>query len=632
MTQLFAQAPVIPAKKLDPAPKIDGVIEDSEWKGAAKFSGLVDANNGGAAPESGTFWLGYDEKFIYFAARLTDAQPGSVRATEYRTNVGLPGDDYVELDVDLSGSLSDFSTFQANPRGATNISITGGRALKREWLGEIFAQGRVTATGWDLEMRVPWKILPVPKAGPRDIRINVQRLISRLNRNLSFTYTGPGLAQLTPIWKDVIIPKAMTDRSIKLLPYVYGGADASSGAIADAGLDSKTSLTDQVQLVGTVNPDFRNVENAILNLDFSRFARLAQETRPFFLEGSQYMNSQLYASQTIPRLDVGVNTYGKLNDQTQFGFINAYWQGRENDAILNTSYNPTPNDSWRLTATQKIASGDQNDAYLVRYNKQFGPWSIFLRDMGSQDTNIGRGNDDTGSLTYVKGEWFGGAQYDRAMPNFAPALGFFPEVDYKGFSEFAGFDHPMNKGPLQDYNANFNNLDYTRVSGMFYRRDPTVNGGVTTRNGINLNVTVDRPDFEGSHDRIDTYAINYPNADTHRNFGLSYSGGEIGGQVYNNIALSTAYRPFRAFQFNATYQHVHLGTDQDQAILTGFYDLGADRSVSGRAVQTGGHTNFYLALRRSGNQGAEYYLIVGDPNALSFRSSVILKVVVPFRV
>jgi hypothetical protein len=43
-----------------------------------------------------------------------------------------------------------------------------------------------------------------------------------------------------------------------------------------------------------------------------------------------------------------------------------------------------------------------------------------------------------------------------------------------------------------------------------------------------------------------------------------------------------------------------------------------------------GGTNWYLSFRQSGNRGAEYYLILGDPNAVSFRTSLILKAVFPF--
>jgi hypothetical protein len=52
--------------------------------------------------------------------------------------------------------------------------------------------------------------------------------------------------------------------------------------------------------------------------------------------------------------------------------------------------------------------------------------------------------------------------------------------------------------------------------------------------------------------------------------------------------------------------------------------------ANGRVVYQSRQTNGYLAFRRSGNRGTEYYLILGDPNAPRFRSSFLLKVVTPF--
>jgi hypothetical protein len=60
--------------------------------------------------------------------------------------------------------------------------------------------------------------------------------------------------------------------------------------------------------------------------------------------------------------------------------------------------------------------------------------------------------------------------------------------------------------------------------------------------------------------------------------------------------------------------------------------LSAESFISGRIVGQCGHTGSNLAFRRSGNRGAEYYVILGDPNAARFRGSFLLKVVTPFDV
>src|SRR4051812_23526900 len=59
----------VDAVKMATAPTIDGTINEDEWKDVPFMTGLVDANDGSASPEPALFWLGYDDKYIYFAAR-----------------------------------------------------------------------------------------------------------------------------------------------------------------------------------------------------------------------------------------------------------------------------------------------------------------------------------------------------------------------------------------------------------------------------------------------------------------------------------------------------------------------------------------------------------------------------------
>src|SRR3989442_7844492 len=276
-------APQIPGRSLAHPPVIDGVVDDAEWKDTASFEGLWDADTNQVVPEGGRFWLAYDPHYVYFAARLTDPHPESIHATEYATNVDLSGDDSVRLSLDLSGSLSDFNDFEINPRGATNVRLAGGRAAKREWSGEFVARARVTAQGWEAEARIPWQIMNLPGPGRREIRFNVSRFVPRTQRRSVFGYTGGGRLVDTPRWADVALPAPSHVRTLHLLPYTFGGVDPAAGGIARSSLDLKAPLAENVQLVGTGKPDFRNIENQIPSLDVSPLERLAREPRPFFL-------------------------------------------------------------------------------------------------------------------------------------------------------------------------------------------------------------------------------------------------------------------------------------------------------------------------------------------------------------
>ena len=195
-------------------PTIDGVIDESgEWGTVPSFGGLLDIVTGERTPEEGKFWIAYDTDFIYFAAKLTDSQPGAIKATEYRTNVSVGGDDNVQLYVDLSGSLADFNGFHINPRGATDIQLAGGRAAKREWQGEFFARARITESGWEAEARIPWQIMRLPGSGKRDLRFACVRSLKRNGRDYTTAFAANQSLQNAGHWTSVEVPKTKVDRT-----------------------------------------------------------------------------------------------------------------------------------------------------------------------------------------------------------------------------------------------------------------------------------------------------------------------------------------------------------------------------------------------------------------------------------
>lgn len=627
----FAQDNVVAGYKTDKPPVIDGTIDASEWAGFPSGQGAYDDETGGRAPENMQFWLGYDANYVYFAAKAFDSDPSSISATEYRTNVSLSGDDHINLLLDLGGSLADFNEFGMNAKGATLIELAGGRAAKREWSGEFVSKGRITAEGWEVEARIPWRIMRLPGAGPRTLRFNVERALRRTQRDFVWQYTGEGQRERYGRWTDVDLPRAPFERSLKLLPYAYGGFDRSEH-IANAGLDVKTNLADQIALVGSINPDFRNIENAILSLDFSRFERLAGETRPFFQEGSDYLNSALFASQRITKFDAGLNMYGKLNDKLSFGVLDAIDFGERNSTVANFSYDPTADDSLRVTTTSLAQSGRNNEASLVRYNRILGPWSIFARNMATKDTLVGSGVSNSLYAQYSKEGLGGFLGWDSISPNFQPRLGFVPERNFRGYITGLSLNRPLATGPIREFYVESFYTNYDRYHGGHYREGFDTAGNLVLRSGLSIGGTLHIEDFEGVDDRLYGLSLRYPRGNPYRNIGLTLQTGRLEMEDYHTIGVNSAYRLNDKLQVNGSYQHVDHFERSDLAVVGMNYDLGRDMYVSGRTVKRGKDWNAYLSFRRSGNRGAEYYLILGDPNAARFRSSLVLKVVWPFEV
>jgi len=618
------------AMKMTTPPTIDGTINADEWKGCQMMEGLYDASDQSPCPEKLNFWIGYDDKYIYFAAHCFDSQPNAIKMTEYRTNASVQGDDFVQLDVDTYGTMTDWNHFYINPRGATDVQIAGGRATKREWVGDFFAKAKVVEDGWTAEARIPWQLMKLPSSGKRNVRFDVDRKIARLSRYFDWTRINGNDFSGTGKWVDVEIPKGDDTKVLQLLPYSYQGADPH-GSVLNSGMDVKFPLTDQMTFVGTANPDFRNIENQILSIDFSRFERLAGESRPFFQEGADYYGSALIATQRIKAFDTGLNIYGKTNDRMSVGILNTADFGHENDLIATMQYAPDNLSQIRFSHSTLDSEGFKNRGYLFAYSRQFGLVNMFARGMSTQDATDGKGEERLLSFNYNHGEFNINGNYESVSTKYLPRLGFQPEVDYKGINASMGYNKVFKAGTIAEVFIGTYGNKYDHYAGGNYRRGQGGDFVVATRDGTRLALNADFSQFEGVNDHTYTAALMRPRNDPYRRWNANYTWGEIENHPYKTVGFGMAYRPINSFQLNLGAQFVDHFRKDKQLVLSGNYDLGNDKSISGRIVQGTHNVNAYVALRRSGNSGTEYFLILGDPNANKFRRSLVLKVSYPLQ-
>lgn len=632
-TCCFAQAPKLPGAPCTSPPTIDGTIDPvTEWKDATTYDSFVDSQSGSPSSERTRMWLTYDKAFIYLAVKAEE--PAQVHATEYRVNASLGSEDNVTFGIDFSGTMADFNYFSVNPLGATSVNLAGGRAVKREWMGEFVAMGRILAGGYEIEARIPWNLMNLGRAGKSDLRISLARFHQHSQLTDVMSFTQNNLVNNTPYWVGVDLPKERPPRTLKFLPYAYGGWDKSDGHISDAGLDMKMPVTDKVTLVGSINPDFKNIENQLLSLDFSRFERLAGEVRPFFLEGASYMGTALFASQRIARFDAGINTYGKIGDKTSFGLIDTWTAQREEDVVLNVTNNPTPTDQFRFSYAGQNRPDVKNDGYLARYYKTIGPYSIFGRTMGTKDMDNGFGASQYAAFSFNKNPWSYNVDYTYTDPWFTPRLGFVPEIDLKGPTFDLEYSNPFEHGPLAHAYLGGFYLDYRHADGSFYRTEGTLNGSAQHRaTRLQLSGSVDWQDFEGERDRLIHANLFFPYNDAYKNLYVDYGYGTAATLPYKSLSFGGHYRTLRnKLDLSLSGQLVNYQGYADQIIFSASYDLGKDQSISGRLVKAADKIGPYIAYRRAGNRGAEYFLLIGNPNSEQFRTAIVLKVTVPFEV
>jgi hypothetical protein len=320
----------LPAIRLSSPPVIDGDLSDPVWQEAAKADRWVDWLNANPNIDQTVVSVGYDDRNLYLAWYAYDSQPKQIVAQQTKRGAFPSGDDWIDLNLDPfhTHKFSDFSIFYVNPRGTRFARLAGGRSTKLEWEGDWQSAGRIVADGYTVEMAIPWAILNYPPAkGPTTLGINFLRYHRRANMISNWSNIGPNdqHPEFTGHLTGVELPPFRPQLS--LLPYVSPGWDEDAGAGLRAGLDLRSRLTPTLSLVGTINPDFRTVEEAVEGIDFSYGPRFVPDRRPFFQEGGDVFGigsgflGRLFYSRRIGAFDAGLSLFGKLTPRDTLGVL-----------------------------------------------------------------------------------------------------------------------------------------------------------------------------------------------------------------------------------------------------------------------------------------------------------------------
>ena len=619
------------------APKIDGTVGADEWAGIGTIArSLIIGSTNVDSGEKGQMWIGYDDTYVYIAARIILQDPTNISADEYRDNASLRGNDAFQISLDTFGLGNDASEIEFNANGATSLEIAGGRAAKLEWSGRVEAAARTTATGWEGEVRIPWQLLPLPAEGVRDMRFDIEWYVTATGRDVSF-HSTQGDPTKTHVLSGVQVPKVDQGSKILLLPYGYAGYNDENGEhIANGGLDLKTALTSDLVVVGTFNPDFRNIEGDVLDLDFSNFERLADESRPFFREGSDYMffghGRRIFASQRIDQFDMGFNLYGNLGGDTRVGFLSTIDFGEQATVAGSYTYNPDPNTEFTGSFAALQRAGENNNAGRFAVSKRVGSWNTFLTTSITDDEIVGQGTTTTFGTFYNSPGWEANVMLVDVAGDFFPRIGFASETDFKGYRGSVTRELEYTSGTVSQLEIDFDFLDYERRSGGHYREGLDLGAEMTIDNTFELEFGTAYEHFEDRHDTLQSISFRYPQNNPYRNVRLDYEFGQIDNANYRSVGAGVNYRPIKRLQLGLRAQAVQHIEDEEQVIFDFNFEIGRYESFAGRAVLDDDHWNWFASYRLSGDFGTEYFIIVGDPNADSFQKTLILKVSIPLTI
>lgn len=307
---------VVAIPRAEKAPTVDGVLDEPEWTTAATLTGFSQffPADGVPAQDSTEVLVWYSGTALHVGVRAF-AAPGTVRAT-LADRDRIAQDDNIQLFLGTYNDSRQALVFAVNPFGIQSDgvltetgAVSGGgfsgttaKARENSDLAPDYvwrSKGRVTATGYEVEIAIPFKSLRYRNVDVHTWQLNVVRTVQSSGHEQTWTATKRASSSfLAQSGTLVGLKELQRGVTVDLIPTITSSAFGGPGATTPAwgyrterpeiGGSARWGITSNLTLSGTANPDFSQVEaDATQFSPDPRVAVFFAERRPFFLESQE---------------------------------------------------------------------------------------------------------------------------------------------------------------------------------------------------------------------------------------------------------------------------------------------------------------------------------------------------------
>jgi hypothetical protein len=289
--------------KFSSALVIDGKPDEEAWQGAAVFKDFIQTLPGdNVDPSCGTeVFMMYDEKHLYVAFKCWDERD-KIRATVANRDA-IFGEDNVRLWLDTYKDQRRAYILGFNPLGIQQDGMyTEGRGSDFSVDIVMESKGVIEDWGWSVEVKIPFKSLRYSGGKGRFSGCNAARNIDRLDdeidqwmpddRNISGVLIKHG--------KITGLDEIKYERTLEIVPSVTvsetgsrvqaneipAGRFVNQPIKQDLGLTLKYTLSPNITLDATINPDYAEIEadapGSVFPFSFRKKDRFFSKDRIFF--------------------------------------------------------------------------------------------------------------------------------------------------------------------------------------------------------------------------------------------------------------------------------------------------------------------------------------------------------------
>lgn len=463
-----------------PAP--DGIgpaaFTDAAWQKGLMGSEFFNVTTRVPSRISTRAYVLYDAKNVYVRFDC-DQQNVRVTALQSTNNVGFGTDDFVGVGIDASGNGSQVYFFETTPAGVRYQAASENARYVPQWT----SSAHVTADGWEAILVIPLSTMRLHAGSNQSWRMNFIRGVAGTAEHYSWAWSSKmadAVGSAWPVftdaqfWPNVQVAITSKTGAVRAKPHaeIFGllstGVDRHLFQQANGtflpepnrpfGADVSVPLTNTINFVGTIDPDFSNVEIDQVTIAPSEFQRALVEYRPFFTQGASFLNpnimsssgafspnNAIFYSPDVGPFNSGQKVEGTFGDQS-FGLM--HFEGF--NAVTNSDFNDTaygylhalPDQSLRIWSDGVLAhdsvAGNDTTAEIgaTALDVSTGINGGFSQawEAGSFVPDLHRAQDFDSNFGVKKANYTIIGVYQNVSPNYGPMVGYTAVSDIHGFA------------------------------------------------------------------------------------------------------------------------------------------------------------------------------------------------------
>lgn len=298
----------------DKEPIIDGMIEDL-WQSASKFTSFKQIEPdilADASVRTEAYFL-YDQQNIYAAMKLYQ-KGNTIHSSKGRKDADIvENGDWIMISIDPFDNENTAFFFLVNSENAVMDGTHNELGdANFSWDASFTSATITTDEYWSVEIRIPLNSISFQNKEIQNWGVQFYRKYAVRNEtvvNKLVDINGP--YRLSNYEKLTGLEGLNKRNNFILTPYVYSHNEAdfltkSSIVKGKTGGELRYTPNSSLTILGTVNPDYAQVETDKEIINVSDLPTEYPEKRPFFTESSDFYNNAAFYSRNITDIKAGL--------------------------------------------------------------------------------------------------------------------------------------------------------------------------------------------------------------------------------------------------------------------------------------------------------------------------------------